>query len=564
MGIKDFSSNGDNAVQTGLQSLCSNMEDLNGAFETWKRNYGHLVQEADTTLISNRYSYILDFLGHAKTEMARVYTEARAEETNILSKMALRTEQVSLLTLKMQGYMNLLITQRQDIMHAYTMFDLDPDSFIGLMTSANDAISEELIEKLYAYYSEDNRWEELLAKDGESITKEEYLVLIMVFLELDDNSIEDFVNQLFEKVGTYEDNLGDFINENISNYGPQRSSIDYVACDYYQIDADKVAGLSEAMSTIINNNFLMSSLIVNENSDLAENELTSIINRLSLIRNELLQKANIFKALSAIDQVSVTSGNMIDIDFEGSIVLSYHDIGDVTTLASSVSSNMMERTIIISPVATGLSNAIKNQLALTNELILKYGITANVGAAYEADTSFIAKFALETSMESLSEYALAKGVEMAISNLIGVFPGAGDIASFVIDGAMACYELREDRAYAEHILQGISDSNYATIFDLSTTSITFSDADIADQIFIEPSLATQLKINRISKDIDGILNGETPVAFLNDEIIEILEELKDMDITTEDVLNNPEEIYQKILDLEINGGTDINNILLKY
>jgi len=37
-----------------------------------------------------------------------------------------------------------------------------------------------------------------------------------------------------------------------------------------------------------------------------------------------------------------------------------------------------------------------------------------------------------------------------------------------------------------------------------------------------------------------------------------------MDITTEDVLNNPEEIYQKILDLEINGGTDINNILLKY
>jgi len=498
MGIKDFSSNGDNAVQTGLQSLCSNMEDLNGAFETWKRNYGHLVQEADTTLISNRYSYILDFLGHAKTEMARVYTEARAEETNILSKMALRTEQVSLLTLKMQGYMNLLITQRQDIMHANTMFDLDPASFIGLMSSANDAISEELIEKLYAYYSEDNRWEELLAKDGESITKEEYLALVMIYKELDVSEMNAFFSPYFEEIPWTEEERNTALAECTSPYffWPDERK-------FYALDSVKMAGFVEAFN---------SSMIGINEQGLDDAQLINIYKKL-LILSEMCNLTNVSSCSDELFSFGeIEEKDLIELRYCDSTV----DCG-TDSMYDIVSS---EGYLITSEVNNSESAASSNAIGIIDIIKDRYG-----------DTEF--EFVIDQLM-----------ISWMTDTTLGAFGDAGSALGILMSADTS------DRQFAFRIEELADLGNHCQRFDLLLAMIdpVNNPSEVAT-LSLYPSSRTQGILDILNNNLslnadkinDAIQRFSEPGELVISEVVE-----GEATITLEQLLLYPKRIIEFI------------------
>ncbi|TCK90653.1 hypothetical protein EDC19_2422 [Natranaerovirga hydrolytica] len=142
----------------------------------------------------------------------------------------------------------------------------------------------------------DNKWQEILSKEGSAITNEEYRALASIFTTLEDEAMETFINMCFENV--HQHHIGYWFGEDLEKY------IRY----HWEVDALKYQKLNEAMDILLEENYL-EGLTLSEEYDRIDNEqikqeLLEKIKNLQRERLDLIQRTALINSLPQLGEVT--------------------------------------------------------------------------------------------------------------------------------------------------------------------------------------------------------------------------------------------------------------------
>ncbi|WP_075718288.1 hypothetical protein [Roseburia sp. 499] len=374
------------------------------------------------------------------------------------------------------------------------------------------------------------RWAEvrrILNKDAEEITEEEYNALAVLYLNMGEEDLAQFLKLCMDKVEDVKD-TSKWIGNGSGVYTDNKE--DY---SVWEIDEEKVQKILNRIVLASDETLLTLQMIDSE----AHGEIyKALMNQ----RDIMLQRISLLKIVSEIgefrgwyqEEEPVVS---VDIDEVGVITLEFCERRDICDTACTQMSNMGESSVKISET--------------------RNGIMINWKAIEEGRTSVDGYLGISSCGEvsDISEYALEQLGNQILGNVIGGVPYVGGALTFVMSATDATigYQGRlNDAKFIAGEYEQLKKTNIYTIFDCSANLIEYDVASAEERkMYVQPGRNTQAIIERVNDELktkfvmeDVIINPIEVCKIIN-QLIE--ENPENANAFNKAIIGDKERMYEK-------------------
>ncbi|MFA5658266.1 MAG: hypothetical protein WC900_03190 [Oscillospiraceae bacterium] len=350
-------------------------------------------------------------------------------------------------------------------------------SMDGLFTDPE--IMEYIFEQSLAYYKEGEIWKELVEKDGKSLDKYEYLILADIFLSLDTQGMEDFINLSL-------DFAGDYTSENIQEF---QWTNKHKARSIFNVDKDKMNGLNSALDFILT----LQQLNTDYNDSFSLNSFRENMEKSQIIKS-LSQNDSFYDEIGSRNPITLTSGNGVDTNntqSDTSYLIEYFQYNYYHRPRTWKIWNLEGGKIEISHVATGDANDCNSAKKVLEMISEKYGVSS-LNIISSNITSYAWSTVYDKALEEFSEQASTT----ALKNLSDLLPAAGSLFSLWYDIETEIQEQKENLDFALKLTDVYNSGNCMGLFDLHSVYVTGEGID--SYIYMMPSDRTQKTIDYLN------------------------------------------------------------------
>lgn len=359
------------------------------------------------------------------------------------------------------------------------------------------------------------RWAEvrrILNKDAEEITEEEYNALAVLYLNMGEEDLAQFLILFMDKVEDVQD--PDWFGNGSDGYTDDNE--DY---SVWKIDEEKVQKILNRMMLASDTTLLTLQMVDSETQK-------DIYNDLMAQRNIILQRTSLIKIVGEIgefrgwyqEEKPVVS---VDIDDDGAITLKFCERRDISdTAAFSHMSNMAESRVKISKTRNGIMNNWK---------------AIEEGRTYVEGYLGIASCG---EVSDISEYALEQFGKQILGNVVGGVPYVGGVLSIVmgsVDATVGYQGGLNDVKFIAGEYEQREKTNIYTIFDCSVNLIEYDVASAEERkMYVQPGVYTQATIEKVNAEMGTKFTIEDVIVRPN-EVCEVIDQLLEA---------NPEKLEQ--------------------
>lgn len=337
------------------------------------------------------------------------------------------------------------------------------------------------------------RWAEvrrILNKDAEEITEEEYNALAVLYLNMGEEDLAQFLKLCMDKTKDVKD-TSKWIGNGSGAYTDNKE--DY---SVWEIDGEKVQNILDRVVVISDERLLALQMVDGEVN-------AEIYDALTLQRNIILQRTSLLKTVREIgefrgwyqEEEPVVS---VEIDEVGVITLKFCERRDVCDTACTQMSNMGESSVEISET--------RNKTMINWEAIKqgKISVEGYLGISSCGEGS------------DISEYALEQLGNQILGNVIGSVPYVGGALTFIMDATDATAGYQGGLKEAQFIkgeFEQLEEQNIYTIFGCSANLISYDAADNTEKVlYVQPGADTQVTITRVNNELGTKITMEDVIT----------------------------------------------------
>lgn len=344
----------------------------------------------------------------------------------------------------------------------------------------------------------------ILKKDAEQITEEEYNALALLYLNMGEEDMADFLKLCMDKTEDVKD-TSKWIGNGSGAYTDMKE--DY---SVWEINEEKMQNILDRL-ILASDETLFTLQIV-------DSELNAeVYNELMNQRDIILQRISLLKAISEIGEFRgwyqenpVVS---VKISETGGITLKFCERRDICDTAFAEMSNMGESSIKISETRNEEMinwNAIKEG---------KTSIEGHLGISFDYG---------EVDGENISEYIMEQLGNEVLGNMVGSVPYVGSVLTFIMDATDATVDYQSGLNDAQFIageFEQLEQENIYTIFGCSANLIAYDAMDNKEKVlFVQPGVNTQAIILGVNTELGTKFTMEDIIARPN-EVQNIIDQL---------------------------------------
>lgn len=330
----------------------------------------------------------------------------------------------------------------------------------------------------------------ILNKDAEEITEEEYNALAVLYLNMGEEDLAQFLKLCMDKTKDVKD-TSKWIGNGSGAYTDNKE--DY---SVWEIDGEKVQNILDRVVVISDERLLALQMVDGEVN-------AEIYDALTLQRNIILQRTSLLKTVREIgefrgwyqEEEPVVS---VEIDEVGVITLKFCERRDVCDTACTQMSNMGESSVEISET--------RNKTMINWEAIKqgKISVEGYLGISSCGEGS------------DISEYALEQLGNQILGNVIGSVPYVGGALTFIMDATDATAGYQGGLKEAQFIkgeFEQLEEQNIYTIFGCSANLISYDAADNTEKVlYVQPGADTQVTITRVNNELGTKITMEDVIT----------------------------------------------------
>lgn len=358
------------------------------------------------------------------------------------------------------------------------------------------------------------KWDEVekvLNKPAEEITQEEYEALALLYLNIDETELSYFLGLCMDRTSDVDIPWYKEMIQMGTNFSGGEDFSEWT------VNTEKLDKLIEQVSIASNGTLAMQRVIDREKDekvyDMLRDQRNIIIQRMTLL--EVAGEVGTFRGEYQAEHPTIR----IKKNEDESLTMSFCQFRNIGSEVSPTMSNLGTSTVTISKTKNGV---VIDREAFENAKLSFQGYFG--GTSLESETyTFVADEItgelISQEAEGLGNYVAEKTGKVALKNVIGYVPIAGDIAGFAIDIA----ESRAEAEAAENFITGQFDTlESSTIYRDFDCCVSFVEYDIVDN-------------NQVTLYVQTGVDTANTVKCVNEAL--------GTQITEAEVLKNPNGIY---------------------